>query len=723
MGFSSRFYTASDNFKAMEQWLNVLNKQATGSVTPGAKAERATFVGGLTQQVLSATGKNLQMGENTLSFGSNYDLSQGQVTSSYTNTHLAARGQGFFAIAKSLNAGENVYYTRNGEFHKDINGLFRDRFGNYLLSAEDINPAANTVAVGGGVGVTETNFYGPAVTGAWQDPLTGGSPTVTTTNWSENFDGVTVGTGGPAAGSWMADIRVAGFNDTGFGGPNASGRSVGWDDSAFGANGAGKGLYYGDHNSGTTYSTGIEGAQTLDIMTNWGSAPLTDVDMTITEAGGGTVNGATPLGQGWTLRDQYNGLRPGGGTYTDWDEYYHLDATRPTGFAPAIPTYSAPFDDYTNGSPIYGGTNSNDGIYTVDVQELSANGATVAWQVVEDATGPRALTSTGTANLAPNGSSTLGNFVKADRSNTGSVYSPEFNLAGAHTIGTVGWDQKSLVESGANLDTMTFSYRLDSGAWSAPMNVKSLTGNNGNWSTVAPIALAGLGGANSIQFRWEFDTIDSKQNNTFGWAIDNFTLAAQGPAPVASQVNFTVTDLNAVIPVGAVIELVDSGGNVQGSVPVTSNPGGVAVTIPVVDNPFPFTKWPFANASIRIRSGATIIDQHIYANILADSTGTVTLSGRRGFEAALFTGGADRLRISPLGIDYFEAIMSNDVPIFTPWNTNGAGKIVRNALEDSNSPVQQFGHELSMAQKIYGNLTKVVLARTMNLDSLLSIVR
>jgi flagellar basal body rod protein FlgG len=724
MGYSSRFYTASDNFRTMEQWLNILNQQATASVTPGAKAQRATFGGSLTQVGLSSKGLTQQFAEGRMQVSSNYDLSQGQVTSSYVNTHLAVRGEGFFAIAENLNAGTKVIYTRDGEFHKDLNGLFRDRFGNYLLSAEDINPAANTIAVTGGVGVKESNFYGPSVAGAWQDPMTGGGSPVITTTWNENFDAVNVTAGLPSAAAWKADAQVVGFNDTAFGGPNASTRSVGWDDSAFGANGAGKGLYYGDQTSGTNYATGIEGAKTLDIMTNWGSAPLTDVDMTITEAGGGTVNGGSPLGQGWSIRDQVNGLRPGGGTYSDWDEYYHLDLKRPTGFTPGIPTYNAPYDDYTNGTANYGGVNSNDGRYRVDVTEFSGNGATVNWQVVEDATGARTTTTSGSTALGANGTANIGAFVKADRSNKGNVYSPEYNLAGSYAIGTVQWDQKSMVEAGALLDTMSFSYRLDGGAWvTVPVDVKTLTANNGNWSTITPVNLSGLTGANKIQFRWSFDTIDSKQNNTFGWAIDNFKLTAQGPAAIPSQLRFTVKDLNSIIPPGAVIELLDSGGNLQGSVACPSSVPGVAITIPVTDLPFPDTKWPMTNATVRIRAGATIIDQHIYSSVNANDNGLVTLSGRRGFEAAIFTGGASRLQASSMGIDYLEAIKSTDVPFLTPWGTQGAGKIVRNALEDSNSPAQKIGVELNMAKAMWGNLTKVVQARTMNLDSLLSIVK
>lgn len=57
------------------------------------------------------------------------NFSQGTFEQTNVPTHLAIEGQGFFAVRK----GEDILYTRNGEFIRDSNGRLVNTQGYYLL--------------------------------------------------------------------------------------------------------------------------------------------------------------------------------------------------------------------------------------------------------------------------------------------------------------------------------------------------------------------------------------------------------------------------------------------------------------------------------------------------------------------------------------------------------------------------------------------------------------
>ncbi|MCX7654387.1 MAG: flagellar hook-basal body protein [Fervidobacterium sp.] len=58
-------------------------------------------------------------------------LEQGILEQTNVPTHLAIHGEGFFAIRK----GNEVYYTRNGEFIRDVNGYLVNTQGYYVLNS------------------------------------------------------------------------------------------------------------------------------------------------------------------------------------------------------------------------------------------------------------------------------------------------------------------------------------------------------------------------------------------------------------------------------------------------------------------------------------------------------------------------------------------------------------------------------------------------------------
>ena len=113
-----------------------------------SRAPKLNF-GGNNVDVVSTGGSTslpLQFPETGLEAASTViDFSQGAVTASTENTHLAIQGEGFFGLVDpgSVNAVGAISYTgtthlhltRDGEFHTSANGLLENDAGYYLVTA------------------------------------------------------------------------------------------------------------------------------------------------------------------------------------------------------------------------------------------------------------------------------------------------------------------------------------------------------------------------------------------------------------------------------------------------------------------------------------------------------------------------------------------------------------------------------------------------------------
>lgn len=735
------------SFRALDSWMRVLGNQVKGSVLPGYKAERVTFSGGVaTSTPVGAIG-HMHQAETAMNVAQYIDHSQGNVVTSHASTHYAIKGDGLFAVAKSLAAGEQVYFTRNGEFHKDELGYYRDSQGNYLLSADDIDPmglvtrdparfgrpypdAINEPFAPGAVGVRDKNFKTDSTEGYWQDPLTDGG-TVVELNNVTTFDAITVGVGGPSATQWRTNVVYTGFNDTALGGPNKSGQQVRWQTSGFGAQAGARGLYFGNQTTGSDYSIGVEASQTVDFMLDWSSSPAWhDIDLRVVEADGSVVTAGNHYGNGWLNRDQQNGMRTGGSStapFDNWDEWYSLNTQRANSTGQPL-LYNPVYNDYTTGAPSYFGAVAV-GAYRLQAREYSGINTSVNWQIIEDRGTFRESVQTGTTAIGANTTTTIATKANVDRRVAAEVTSPEYSLINI-SDGWVQWDQKSLVETLSQVDTMTFSYRIDGGAW-VDMDVKDLVGNDGAWHTTPQIGMPPFSGNSTIQFKWSFDSVDSKQNNTFGWAIDNFnfhTREYQG----ASQVNIRVFDRDGAITPGSRIELVRADGGVESSTLFVSNPGpgGVLMVLPVTPpaatEP---SKWPFVDATIRIVDPTgQVISEHQYGNVDLNDYGEVYLATRRGFQAALYDDLRAELTTSTLGIGYLDVRDFANVPQFEKWDsavngTGRAGRLIGHALEGANAQPQKIAEELVMAQQMYEGLTKLLMAHKQSTLELIDAIR
>jgi flagellar hook protein FlgE len=136
------------SLKAVDAWIDVINANINGGVRTAFKASRLKFSGSNADvsRTGNATNLPLQFPEPGLTTANTViDFSQGAITASTENTHLAIQGEGFFLLASpdaiDPTVGQTVYsataeflVTRDGEFRTDQNGYLRTSFGYYLVS-------------------------------------------------------------------------------------------------------------------------------------------------------------------------------------------------------------------------------------------------------------------------------------------------------------------------------------------------------------------------------------------------------------------------------------------------------------------------------------------------------------------------------------------------------------------------------------------------------------
>jgi flagellar hook protein FlgE len=136
------------SLKAVDAWIDVINANINGGVRTGFKSSRLKFGGSNVdvQRAGTSTSLPLQFPEPGLQTANTViDFSQGAITASTENTHLAIQGEGFFMLispdAMDPTTGLTVYsanakfmLTRDGEFRTNQNGLLVASNGYYLIA-------------------------------------------------------------------------------------------------------------------------------------------------------------------------------------------------------------------------------------------------------------------------------------------------------------------------------------------------------------------------------------------------------------------------------------------------------------------------------------------------------------------------------------------------------------------------------------------------------------
>jgi flagellar hook protein FlgE len=137
------------SLKAVDAWIDVINANINGGVRTAFKSSRLKFSGSNTDVSRAGTSTSLplQFPEPGLTTANTIiDFSQGAVTASTENSHLAVQGDGFFLVCdpntidpttgltKSGQTGAQFFVTRDGEFRTNQNGLLVNSSGYYLVS-------------------------------------------------------------------------------------------------------------------------------------------------------------------------------------------------------------------------------------------------------------------------------------------------------------------------------------------------------------------------------------------------------------------------------------------------------------------------------------------------------------------------------------------------------------------------------------------------------------
>jgi flagellar hook protein FlgE len=140
------------SLKAVDAWIDVINSNINGGVRTAFKASRLKFGGSNTNvdRAGTTTSLPLQFPEPSLvTQNTIIDFTQGAVTASTENSHLAIQGTGWFLVASSdvidtaaganfggtLNsANARFYLTRDGEFRTNQFGLLVNSQGYVLVT-------------------------------------------------------------------------------------------------------------------------------------------------------------------------------------------------------------------------------------------------------------------------------------------------------------------------------------------------------------------------------------------------------------------------------------------------------------------------------------------------------------------------------------------------------------------------------------------------------------
>jgi flagellar hook protein FlgE len=136
------------SLKAVDAWIDVINANINGGVRTAFKSSRLKFSGTNVdvQRAGTSTALPLQFPESGLNTANTViDFTQGAITASTENSHLAIQGEGFFVICDPASVDSTgkpwsstsmkLYLTRDGEFRTNQQGLLVNAAGYYLLTA------------------------------------------------------------------------------------------------------------------------------------------------------------------------------------------------------------------------------------------------------------------------------------------------------------------------------------------------------------------------------------------------------------------------------------------------------------------------------------------------------------------------------------------------------------------------------------------------------------
>lgn len=153
----SSLYTAVSGLIAQEAKQDVITNNLANVNTNGFKQDNVV-IKKFNDVLISnydkiVNGKNVKNVIGSLSQGSSLDevstdFSSGTLQTTNVSTDFAIDGKGFFTVAKSDGTGQ--FYTRDGHFNIDNNGMLVDESGNYVLGKNNTTNNIEPINVGNG---------------------------------------------------------------------------------------------------------------------------------------------------------------------------------------------------------------------------------------------------------------------------------------------------------------------------------------------------------------------------------------------------------------------------------------------------------------------------------------------------------------------------------------------------------------------------------------------
>ncbi len=151
------FQTALSGLKGASTTLSVTGNNIANSQSIGFKESRAQF-GDVYASSMGSNGTT-SVGTGVRVTNVAQQFKQGTIEATGNSLDLAMAGEGFFAMADSIDPVnptkplEATSYTRNGAFHVNNAGNIVDDNGRYLLAFDPVRPAGSTTVTGFNVGV------------------------------------------------------------------------------------------------------------------------------------------------------------------------------------------------------------------------------------------------------------------------------------------------------------------------------------------------------------------------------------------------------------------------------------------------------------------------------------------------------------------------------------------------------------------------------------------
>lgn len=134
-------YSSISSLDAINKWLSIINANINNSTRVGYKSSALKFDGTGFQflRLPQSALQPIQIPESTLvTQNTKIDFSQGAIVNSNELSNMAVTGRGFFILSDKstvLNGEANgkMYFSRDGEFHWDSDGLLRNSQGLYVM--------------------------------------------------------------------------------------------------------------------------------------------------------------------------------------------------------------------------------------------------------------------------------------------------------------------------------------------------------------------------------------------------------------------------------------------------------------------------------------------------------------------------------------------------------------------------------------------------------------